>query len=302
MSIESRAEGFVERFLTFLSTERDVSEHTLRAYRKDLDIFLQESSVKDIRDADVLDVRGYVASQLSKGLNKSTVSRRLSSLKSFFNFLCREGIMDNNPAKIVPSPKSAQKAPFFLTVDDAFGLVEKPDGMDFISVRNRAVLELLYSSGIRVGEMSSLDIDDLDIKEGIMVIRGKGKKERLVPIGHTALDAMKSYIIERHLIKKKEKALFINRSGKRLTGRTLRRIVVKYAREFGIQGKIGPHTLRHTFATHLLQDGADLRVIQELLGHESLSTTQKYTHLDIKHLMDVYDTAHPLSGKKTKKK
>jgi integrase/recombinase XerC len=302
MSTKNRSEEFVERFLTFIRTEKNVSEHTLRAYRKDLDIFLQESSVKDIRDTDVLDVRGYVASQVSKGLNKSTVSRRLSSLKSFFNYLCREGIMDSNPAKIVPSPKSAQKAPFFLTVDDAFGLVEKPDGMDFISVRNRAVLELLYSSGIRVGEMSSLDIDALDIKEGIMVVRGKGKKERLVPIGSSALDAMKSYIIERHLVRNKEKALFINRSGKRLTERTLRRIVVKYAREFGIQGKIGPHTLRHTFATHLLQDGADLRVIQELLGHESLSTTQKYTHLDIKHLMDVYDTAHPLSGKQKKKK
>jgi integrase/recombinase XerC len=302
MSIKSRSEEFVERFLTFIRAERNVSEHTLRAYRKDLNIFLQESSIKDIRDTDVLDVRGYVASQVSKGLNKSTVSRRLSSLKSFFNYLCREGIMDSNPAKIVPSPKSAQKAPLFLTVDDAFGLVEKPDGMDFISVRNRAVLELLYSSGIRVGELSSLDIEDIDIKEGIMRVRGKGKKERLVPIGSTALDAIKSYIIERHLVKKKEKALFINRSGKRLTERTLRRIVVKYAREFGIQGRIGPHTLRHTFATHLLQDGADLRAIQELLGHESLSTTQKYTHLDIKHLMDVYDTAHPLSGKQKKKK
>jgi integrase/recombinase XerC len=302
MSMENRSDEYVESFLKFLRTEKGVSEHTLRAYRKDLDIFLQESSVKDIKDTDVLDVRGFVASQVSKGLNKSTISRRLSSLKSFFNYLCREGIMDRNPAKIVPSPKLAQKHPVFLSVDDAFGLVEKPDGMDFISVRNRAVLELLYSSGIRVGEMSSLDIDDLDIREGIMMVRGKGKKERLVPIGSAALNAMKSYIIERHLIKKKEKALFINRSGKRLTERTLRRVVVKCAKEFGIQGKIGPHTLRHTFATHLLQDGADLRVIQELLGHESLSTTQKYTHLDIKHLMDVYDSAHPLSEKKKKKR
>ncbi len=301
MSMENRSSDYVESFLRYLRTEKGVSEHTLRAYRKDLDIFLQGSSVKDIKDTDVLDIRGFVASQVSRGLNKSTVSRRLSSLKSFFNYLCREGIMDRNPAKTVPSPKLPQKSPVFLSVDDAFGLVERPDGMDFISVRNRAVLELLYSSGIRVGEMSSLDIDDLDIKEGIMMVRGKGRKERLVPIGSTALNAMKSYIIERHLIRKKEKALFINRSGKRLTERTLRRVVVKYAREFGIHGKIGPHTLRHTFATHLLQDGADLRVIQELLGHESLSTTQKYTHLDIRHLIDVYDSAHPLSEKKKKK-
>jgi len=301
MSLEHKSSEYVESFLRYLRTEKGVSEHTIRAYRKDLDIFLKESSVRDIKDTDVLDIRGFVASQVSKGLNKSTVSRRLSSLKSFFNYLCREGIMDRNPAKIVPSPKLPQKHPVFLSVDDAFGLVERPDGMDFISIRNRAVLELLYSSGIRVGEMSSLDIDNLDIREGIMMVRGKGKKERLVPIGSTALNAMKSYIIERHLIKKKEKALFINRSGKRLTERTLRRVVVKYAKEFGIHGKIGPHTLRHTFATHLLQDGADLRVIQELLGHESLSTTQKYTHLDIKHLMDVYDNAHPLSEKKKKK-
>ncbi len=301
MSMENRSSDYVESFLRYLRTEKGVSEHTLRAYRKDLDIFLHQSSVKAIKDTDVLDIRGFVASQVSRGLNKSTVSRRLSSLKSFFNYLCREGIMDRNPAKTVPSPKLPQKSPVFLSVDDAFGLVERPDGMDFISVRNRAVLELLYSSGIRVGEMSSLDIDDLDIQEGIMMVRGKGRKERLVPIGSTALNAMKSYIIERHLIRKKEKALFINRSGKRLTERTLRRVVVKYAREFGIHGKIGPHTLRHTFATHLLQDGADLRVIQELLGHESLSTTQKYTHLDIRHLIDVYDSAHPLSEKKKKK-
>jgi integrase/recombinase XerC len=194
-----------------------------------------------------------------------------------------------------------KKQPQFLSVDDVFGLVEKPDGLGFIPVRDRAILELLYSSGIRVSELSSLDIEDLNRREGMIKVRGKGKKERIVPVGSVALDALKSYLIERMLLRKKQKALFLNKSGSRLTDRSVRRIVVKYAREFGIHGKIGPHTLRHTFATHLLHEGADLRVIQELLGHSSLSTTQKYTHLDIRHLMDVYDSAHPLAEKKKKR-
>ncbi len=300
MSKEDTYLEYVDSILRYLSAERGSSEHTLRAYAKDLKTFFAELSAKNVKDTDVLDVRGFVAAQISKGLSKSTVSRRLAAVKSFYSFLCREGILDTNPAKLVPSPKLPQKSPSFLSVDDVFGIVEKPDGIGFVQVRDRAILELLYSSGIRVSELSTLDIEDMNVKESLVKVTGKGKKERIVPVGETALDAVKSYIVERHLMKKKDKALFINRSGKRLTDRSIRRIVVKYAREFGINGQIGPHTLRHTFATHLLHEGADLRVIQELLGHSSLSTTQKYTHVDIRHLMDVYDDAHPLSHKNKK--
>ncbi|MCI0469294.1 MAG: tyrosine-type recombinase/integrase, partial [Nitrospirae bacterium] len=187
-------------------------------------------------------------------------------------------------------------------IDEAFGLVQIPRGTGLLNARDRAILELLYSSGLRVSEVSGLNIDDLKLTEGMARARGKGRKERFVPIGDKAIDAIKTYIVEMRLSKLKgtmlnsDEALFVNRKGTRLTDRQIRRIVVKYAKSAGIDGQIGPHTLRHTFATHLLMGGADLRVIQELLGHSSLSATQKYTHLDIGHLIDVYDKAHPLAG------
>jgi integrase/recombinase XerC len=186
--------------------------------------------------------------------------------------------------------------PKFLTVDDAFELIERPEGIGFMNARDRAILELLYSSGLRVSEVSGLNVEDVNTREGLVKVRGKGKKERIVPVGSKAIDALKTYLVEKILLKRKSSILFLNRTGTKLSERGIRRIVVKYARLTGIEGRIGPHTLRHTFATHLLQGGADLRVIQELLGHSSLSTTQKYTHLDLTHLMDVYDKAHPMSG------
>lgn len=277
-----------------METERGASEHTVRAYRKDLEVFFEyvESGVESV---DVIAIRGFVASQVKGGLKKSTAGRRLATIRSFFKFLHREGCVKANPAKLVNAPKMSKLLPKFLSVDDAFLLVEKPEGIGFMPARDRAILELLYSSGLRVSELAGLNQEDVNIKEGLVKIRGKGKKERIAPVGSKALDALKAYIIEGVLFKKKERALFLNRGGTRLTDRGVRRIVVKYARSALIDGKIGPHTLRHTFATHLLQGGADLRVIQELLGHASLSTTQKYTHLDIRHLMDIYDKAHPLS-------
>ncbi|MFH1025922.1 MAG: tyrosine recombinase XerC [Nitrospirota bacterium] len=285
---------YIDKFIRYLDLEKGASSHTLRAYRKDLREF-SESVKCEPSNLDIIDLRGFIAGQIQKGLNKTTVSRRLSSIRSFFKFLYREGYMKTNPAKLVSNPKVPKLLPRFLSVDDVFSLVEKPEGIGFLPARNRAVLELLYSSGLRVSELSGINTDDIHIKESLIKIKGKGKKERIVPVGSKAIDAMKSYIIERMLLKSKERALFLNRMGKRLTERGVRRIVVKYARAIGIHGRIGPHTLRHSFASHLLQDGADLRVIQELLGHSSLSTTQKYTHLDITHLMDVYDKAHPLA-------
>jgi integrase/recombinase XerC len=287
----------IDNFLKYLEIERDVSPHTLRAYRKDLSEFFRFANM-DPEDVELAEVRGFIADQIKSGLNKTTVSRRLASVRSFFKFLYREGYKKLNPAKLVPNPKTPKLLPMFLSVDDAFSLVEKPEGRGLLSARDRAILELLYSSGLRVSELQGLDVEDINTREGLLKVKGKGKKERIVPVGSKALDAIKSYLVERIPVKKKDKSMFLNRSGSRLTDRGVRRVVVKYARLIGISGRIGPHALRHTFASHLLQGGADLRVIQELLGHASLSTTQKYTHLDVTHLIDVYDNAHPFAKEK----
>lgn len=284
----------IDKFLKYLEIERAASSHTLRAYRKDLEEFFKFVNIKP-EDVELADVRGFIAEQIKSGLNKTSVSRRLASIRSFFKFLYREGYKRTNPAKLVSKPKLPKLLPRFLSVDDAFALVERPAGTGFLPARDRAILELLYSSGLRVSEISSLNIDDINTKEGFLKVKGKGRKERMVPVGSKAIDAIKSYMVERIALKSKDRFLFLNRRGKGLSDRGVRRLVVKYARMTGISGKIGPHALRHTFATHLLQGGADLRVIQELLGHSSLSTTQKYTHLDVTHLIDVYDKAHPFA-------
>ncbi len=286
----------IDQFLRHLELERGSSLHTLRAYRKDLEEF-QEYAGKKAADIEMIDVRGFVALQIRNGLSKTTAGRRLAAVRSFLKFLTREGYLKSNPAKLVTTPKAEQHLPGFLSVDDVFALIEKPDTMGFINSRDRAILELLYSSGLRVAEAAGLNLEDINTKEGLVKVRGKGKKERVVPLGSKAVEAIKTYMVEKILLKKKNKALFLNRSGLPLSDRGIRRIVVKYARLIGVKGQIGPHTIRHTFASHLLQAGADLRVIQELLGHASLSTTQKYTHIDIAHLMDIYDKAHPLSDK-----
>jgi integrase/recombinase XerC len=285
---------YIDKFIRYLEVEKGVSAHTVRAYRKDLNEFSGYVKTQPEK-VDIFDVRGFIAAQVSGGLNKSTVSRRLSSIRSFFKFLYREGYIKVNPAKLVSNPKVPKLLPRYLSVDDMFSLIEKPEGIGFIPARDRAILEFLYSSGLRVSELSGLNTDDLNIRESLIKIRGKGRKERIVPVGSKAVEAVKSYLVERMLLKSRDKALFLNRRRTRLTDRSVRRIVVKYARALAMNGKIGPHTLRHSFASHLLQGGADLRVIQELLGHSSLSTTQKYTHLDIRHLMDVYDKAHPFA-------
>lgn len=285
---------YIKKFTRYLEVEKAVSDHTVRAYRKDLEEFSKYVNTEPDQ-IDMIDVRGFIAGQIKSGLNKITVTRRLSSIRSFFKFLHREGYILSNPAKLVSNLKTPKLLPRFLSVDDVFSLLEKPEGIGLIPARDKAILELLYSSGLRVSELSGLNTDDLNIKESLIKIRGKGKKERIVPVGSKAIDAIKSYMIERILLKTKDKALFLNRTGTRLTDRGVRRIVVKYARAIAMNGQIGPHTLRHSFASHLLQGGADLRAIQELLGHSSLSTTQKYTHLDITHLMDIYDKAHPFA-------
>jgi integrase/recombinase XerC len=296
--MNEKSAELAEKFLRHLALERGASEHTIRAYRKDLGAFFGEWDM-DPSAVGASEVRAFVASLMGRRLKKSSVSRMLSTLRAFFRFLNREGYVASNPAKLVPSPKAERKLPRFLQVEEAFSLVESPGAKGFGPVRDRAVLELLYSSGLRVSELAALDMDDLNMKEAVVKAKGKGKKERLVPVGSKAVEALRAYLVERLLLKRSakkplDKALFVNRSGGRLTERTVRRVVVKYS-GVSLGKNVSPHTLRHTFATHLLQSGADLRVIQELLGHSSLSTTQKYTHLDIQHLMDVYDKAHPMA-------
>lgn len=312
--MEEKSGALVERFLKYMELEKGASVHTLRAYRTDLSLFFNEWKMEP-EAVELSDVRAFTAFLVNKGLKKSSVGRMLSTLRSFFKFLNREGHTDANPARLMRAPKLEKKLPKFLTVDEAFSLMETPETSGFRPLRDRAILEFLYSSGLRVAELSGLDMDDLSLKEGMCKVRGKGKKERLVPVGGKAVSALRAYILERFLIKRSLKlknlkkvssqqkdsaganddALFINRSGRRLTERSIRRVVVGCAGKALSGRKATPHTLRHTFASHLLQAGADLRVIQELLGHSSLSTTQKYTHLDITHLMDVYDKAHPLA-------
>jgi integrase/recombinase XerC len=295
----------ISKFLRFMEIEKDASPHTLRAYRKDLEAFFSFVE-KNSTDIEVGDIRGFIAHRLREGRKRSSVSRQLATLRSFFRFLHREGYINSNPARPVPNPKMQSRLPRFLTIDETFNLIEKPEGIGFQNARDRAILELLYSSGMRVSEVARLEIDDINLREGLIKVKGKRKKERIVPIGTKAVEALKAYEIERALLRKDTAAYFLNRNGGRLTDRSIRRIVVKYSRETDeegnplISGKVGPHTLRHTFATHLLESGADLRAIQELLGHSSLSSTQIYTHLNIDHIIKVYDSSHPLSRKNKK--
>ena len=289
----------IENFLVYLKAERSVSPHTLKAYTQDLKEF--DSFVdKKPKNIDNLDIRTFLASLYNRNLKKSTISRKLASIRSLFKYLHKEGYVRSNPAKLVSSPKVPKNLPKFLTIDEVFSLVDTPQGETFKPTRDKAILELLYSCGLRVSELTSLDISDLDIKETIIRVKGKGRKERIIPIGTKAMEAIRNYLPERISLKKKSPGLFLNNRGGRLTQRSVRRILLHYSRMINLTGDLSPHTLRHTFATHLLHEGADLRSIQELLGHSSLSTTQKYTHLDIRQLTEVYDTAHPMAKNKKK--
>lgn len=290
----------IEHFIASLKAEKDISIHTERAYVKDLEEFVTFTGKKP-EEIDNLDIRAFLASLHQRDLKKTSISRRLATIRSFFKYLHREGIVRRNPAKLVSSPRLTKTLPRSLSIDDVFTLMDIPKGETFRATRDKAILELLYSSGLRVSELVSLDMADLDIKEGIVRVKGKGKKERIVPFGSKALEAIKNYLPERITKKRRSSALFLNNRGSRLTERSVRRILSMYSRALKFKINLSPHTLRHTFATHMLHGGADLRSIQELLGHSSLSTTQKYTHVDIAHLTEVYDMAHPMAKKGSSK-
>lgn len=287
----------VSEFCAYLETERNVSPHTCVAYRTDLNHLIQfvnneRGDGAQVEALDHLLLRRYLGS-LSRSMKKSSIGRKLAAIRSFFRYLIRVGVISHNPAELIVTPKKEKRLPFHLNIDQAASLMEAPHPQDAQSLRDRAVLELLYSSGLRVSELTALDSDDVDLLAGTVRVTGKGNKERIVPVGSQALTAVQSYLEERGVIRGSGVPLFLNTRGERINRRSVARIVDAHVLKIAAFKRISPHTLRHTFATHMLEGGADLRAIQEMLGHASLSTTQKYTHVSIDRLMEVYDKAHP---------
>ncbi|MDX1583001.1 MAG: tyrosine recombinase XerC [Thermoanaerobaculia bacterium] len=297
-------------FLDYLVYEKNVSENTIAAYRDDLESFvsflvndylLGSREDLDFERVDHLTIRAYLASLSRRELSRSTIARRLSAIRSFFRFLLREGMVTRNPARAVATPKKERTLPTVMQPAEITTLLEMPDPESRLGVRDLAWMELLYASGLRISELVAIDLDDLDLGSRLVKVRGKGSKERIVPFGAKAEEAIRSWLPERQKlvpIDDEEHPLFVNYRGTRITARSIRRIFEKYLREAALKIGASPHTLRHSFATHLLNAGADLRAIQDLLGHVSLSTTQKYTHLADWKLIEVYRDAHPHAKKK----
>lgn len=296
-------------FLLMLEHEKRFSAHTVRAYRQDLEEFMafieeQFHRAPCLADLDVLAVRAFVAS-IFKDHEAATIGRKLSTLRSFAKFLVRHGLRSDNPVSLVPMPKRPQKLPRFLSVDDTFKLLDAPDEEKAIGLRDRALLEILYGAGLRVSEVCNLNLNDVDFSRHVICVRqGKGGKERLAPLGDEAALAITDYLQHRAEFRhpqsgeQNEEALLLGNHGQRLYPRAVARLVDKYCLLAQTNQRISPHALRHSCATHLLDGGADLRVIQEILGHASLSTTQKYTQVSMEHLFKVYDQAHPHAHKK----
>ena len=292
----------IGRFLIYMEAEKGASEQTRRAYGSDLEQFarfLGEDARPDLVDR--LAVRRFASELVGSGSSPRTVSRKVAALRSFFRFLCREGLLEANPASDVALPKERRSLPVTLDTGQAAALVEAPDTEGPLGARDRAVLETLYGSGVRASELVGLSLDDLDLRSGLARVMGKGGKERVVPIGGVAAAAIRRYLPQRErLLRRTRKgrdqdpaALFLDAWGGRLTSRSVQRIVTKYARSVGLPAGVSPHTLRHSFATHMLDAGADLRAVQELLGHARLATTQVYTHVSAARLAESYRKAHP---------
>ena len=290
----------LEGFIAYLKYERNASPHTISNYRRDL---LQlahylESKKLSLKDIDNIVLRGFLAVLYDRGEKKSTVGRKLAAIRSFFQFCVRKRWMDDNPAKVVSTPKQDKSVPSFLSEEEMQEFLDLPQTAKPLDLRDKAMLELLYATGIRVSELVGICLEDVKFASRLIRIKGKGKKERLVPFGRTAEKSLRSYLRVRPLLNKEhveETAFFLNYRGQKLSSRSVERTVDKCIQRSAVRRKISPHSLRHSFASHLLSRGADLRIIQELLGHESLATTQKYTHLDLKHLLDVYRKSHPRS-------
>jgi len=290
----------IEAFLEFLKHEKNASPHTIASYRRDLEqlaAYLNKRSVS-LKKTDNVVLRGFLATLYGKRDKKSTIARKLAAVRSFFQFCIRKGWREDNPAEVVATPKQEKSVPSFLSEEDMNAFLDLPETEKPLDLRDKSMLELLYATGLRVSELVGIDLEDINFEERLIRVRGKGKKERLVPFGSIAAESLEHYIRARTRIHSgdiEKSALYLNYRGARITPRSVERVVDKHIRFSAMRRKISPHSLRHSFASHLLSRGADLRVIQELLGHESLATTQKYTHLDLKQLIDVYKKSHPRS-------
>ena len=303
-------EQLLSQFFEHLRYERNVSEHTLRNYMSDLMQFYDhlapadaETGVRrevDVRQIDHITIREWLSSLHAAQKKKTSVARKLAALRTFFQFLVREGVVELNPAKLVSTPRLEKKLPVHLSVEDAIRFIETPDLETDLGRRDRAILELLYGTGVRVSELTKLDLGDVDFKEKLIRVTGKRRKQRIVPFGDPALHALMNYLTVRNTFlrnappdERDSQAVFLNYQGTRITTRSVGRMVDKYIAICAGIHNISPHALRHSFATHLLDSGADLRDIQELLGHARLSTTQIYTHVSMEKLIEVYDKSHP---------
>jgi len=288
----------IDEFLEFLRYERNASAHTIAAYRRDLlqlAVYLEGRKIR-LSHTDNIVLRGWLAELHDRRLSKTSVARKLAAVRSFFQYCLKRRICDDNPAKVVTRPKLDSPVPGFLTEGEIGWFLELPDKNDRLGPRDRAIFELFYATGIRVSELVGLDLADIGLDERLIRVRGKGRKERIVPFGRTAAACLAAYFEMRRTLQKgnfDDPAVFLNYRGDRISTRSVERLVSKYIRKTSVRRKISPHSLRHSFASHLLGRGADLRVIQELLGHESLGTTQKYTHIDLPQLLDVYRKSHP---------
>ncbi len=303
-------QNLISQFLEHLRYERNVSEHTLRNYSSDLEQFIDYLAPEDaktgrrafpeLKQIDHITIREWLASLHVAQKKKSSIARKLAALRTFFQFLVREGVVETNAAKLVATPRLEKKLPQHLTIEEAVRFIETPDLETDLGKRDRAMLELMYATGVRVSELTKLDLDDVDFSNKLVRVTGKRRKERIVPFGDPAHEALRGYLtIRDHFLLqapislRDDKALFLNYQGTRITTRSIGRLVEKYIRICAGMHNISPHALRHSFATHLLDSGADLRDIQELLGHARLSTTQIYTHVSMEKLIEVYDKAHP---------
>ena len=290
----------LSEFLAYLRHERNASAHTIAAYERDLRqlaAYLGESGVRWNKAGNVV-LRGFLATLHEKKLKRSTIGRKLAAMRAFYGFAVRKKWLAENPAKVLATPRQEKKVPSFLSEEEAAALLDLPASGKPVDARDRAVLELLYGTGVRVSELVGADLEDVHFEERLIRVRGKGKKERLVPFGRKAAEALQDYLrVRPELVggRPEERAIFVNYRGGRLTPRSVERMVRKAIGRTAVSRRISPHSLRHSFASHLLGRGADLRVIQELLGHASLATTQKYTHVDVRRLLEVYRKSHPRS-------
>jgi integrase/recombinase XerC len=288
----------LDEFLEYLRHGRNASPHTISAYRIDLEQLQAYLAGRKIplRGVDPVVLRGFLHELAATRLAKSSLGRKLAALRSFFQYGIKQGWMDDNPAKVLSTPKLDRPVPEFLSEEEMERFLERPDSGNVLGLRDRAILELFYAAGIRLSELVGIDLADLSLEERTLRVRGKGRKERLVPFGSKAVTSLQAYLFVRPTLLQGnfgESAVFLNYRGTRISPRSVERLVDKYVRLTLLRRGVSPHALRHSFASHLLGRGADLRVIQELLGHESLATTQKYTHLNVKQLLHVYRKSHP---------